>query len=110
MSNLTTKYQLKTIGTQRMHDIIVAPVVTEKATKGSEQSKVTFKVLLDATKPEIKLAVEKLFDVKVMAVNTLRLKGKTKRFKGRIGFRSDSKKAVVTLAEGQTLDVASGVN
>lgn len=91
------------------YDIIRAPVITEKATLQSEQNKVVFKVALDATKPEIKDAVEALFKVKVLAVNTLRVKGKTKRFKGVPGRRSDIKKAVVTLAEGQAIDVSTGL-
>lgn len=97
------------ISKERMYDIIRAPVITEKATMGSEHNQVTFKVPLDASKPEIKAAVEGVFGVKVTAVNTLRAKGKVKRFRGRIGQRSDVKKAVVTLAEGQTIDVTTGV-
>lgn len=98
-----------TISKERMYDIIRAPVITEKATMGSEHNQVTFKVPLNASKPEIKLAVEGVFGVKVTAVNTLRVKGKVKRFRGRIGQRSDVKKAVVTLAEGQSIDVTTGV-
>jgi large subunit ribosomal protein L23 len=97
------------ISKERMYDIIRAPVITEKATMGSEHNQVTFKVPLDAAKPEIKAAVEGVFGVKVTAVNTLITKGKTKRFRGRLGVRSDVKKAVVTLAEGQTIDVTTGV-
>jgi large subunit ribosomal protein L23 len=92
-----------------MYDVIVAPVVTEKSTRVSEHNQVVFKVRNDATKPQIKAAVEGLFGVKVTAVNTLIQKGKTKRFKGRVGFRSDVKKAVVTLAEGQNIDVTTGI-
>lgn len=99
----------KTISKERMYDIIRAPVITEKATMGSEHNQVTFKVPLDATKPEIKAAIEGVFGVKVNAVNTLIAKGKVKRFRGRVGQRSDVKKAVVTLAEGQTIDVTTGV-
>ena len=99
----------ETVITPRMYDVIESPVITEKATMGSEHGHVTFRVRLDATKPEIKQAVEALFKVKVRAVNTLRVKGKTKVFKGRRGQRSDYKKAVVTLAEGQSIDVASGI-
>ena len=99
----------KTISKERMYDIIRAPVITEKATMGSEHNQVTFKVPLDASKPEIKAAVEGVFGVKVNAVNTLIAKGKVKRFRGRVGQRSDVKKAVVTLAEGQTIDVTTGV-
>ncbi len=93
----------------RHYDVIRSPVITEKATLASEHSKVIFRVALDATKDEIKQAVEKLFDVKVTAVNTLVTKGKVKRFKGRLGQRSDVKKAVVTLAEGQSIDVTTGL-
>ena len=92
-----------------MYDVIVAPVVTEKSTRVSEHNQVVFKVRNDATKPQIKAAVEGLFGVKVTAVNTLIQKGKMKRFKGRVGFRSDVKKAIVTLAEGQSIDVTTGV-
>ena len=92
-----------------MYDVIVAPVVTEKSTRVSEHNQVVFKVKKTATKPEIKAAVEGLFGVKVTAVNTLIQKGKTKRFKGRVGYRSDVKKAIVTLAEGQRIDVTTGI-
>lgn len=98
-----------TISKERMYDIIRAPVITEKATMGSEHNQVTFKVPLDASKPEIKAAVEGVFGVKVNAVNTIVSKGKVKRFRGRIGQRSDVKKAIVTLAEGQSIDVTTGV-
>ena len=98
-----------TLSKERMYDVILSPVITEKATRLSEYNQVVFKVALDATKPEIKAAVEKLFKVKVTAVNTLRQLGKTKQFKGRSGFRSDSKKAMVTLAEGNTIDITSKV-
>ncbi|WP_293869068.1 50S ribosomal protein L23 [uncultured Alsobacter sp.] len=93
----------------RHYDVIVGPIVTEKATTASEQNKVVFKVRKDATKPQIKAAVEKLFDVKVEGVNTLVRKGKVKRFRGTLGQQSDVKKAVVTLAEGQTIDVTTGL-
>ncbi|MBB3771083.1 MULTISPECIES: 50S ribosomal protein L23 [Ancylobacter] len=93
----------------RHYDVIVSPVITEKATAASEHNKVVFKVALTATKPQIKEAVEKLFDVKVESVNTLVRKGKTKFFKGRKGVQSDVKKAVVTLAEGHTIDITSGL-
>ncbi len=95
--------------TESMYNILLSPVITEKATLGSEHRQVTFRVALLATKPEIKEAIEKLFDVKVLAVNTLRQKGKVKQFKGQLGRRVDYKKAMVTLAEGQTLDVTAGV-
>ncbi len=94
---------------ERMYDIIRAPVITEKATMGSEHNQVTFKVPLDASKPEIRAAVEGVFGVKVKAVNTSVLKGKVKRFKGRVGQRSDVKKAIVTLAAGNSIDVTTGV-
>ena len=93
----------------RHYDVITAPIITEKATMGSEQGQVTFRVPLDATKPEIKAAVEALFKVEVKAVNTLIHKGKTKRFKGMPGRRSDVKKAIVTLAPGQSIDVTTGI-
>ncbi|MFL5334849.1 MAG: 50S ribosomal protein L23 [Geminicoccaceae bacterium] len=92
-----------------MYDVIVAPMVTEKSTRVSEHNQVVFKVRMDATKPEIKAAIEGLFGVKVTAVNTLVQKGKMKRFKGRVGFRSDFKKAIVTLVEGQNIDVTTGI-
>jgi large subunit ribosomal protein L23 len=99
----------KTLSAERMYDLIIAPVITEKATMGSEHGHVTFKVAMDAKKPEIKAAVESLFKVKVTAVNTIVVKGKTKRFRGTIGFRSDYKKAIVTLADGSAIDVTTGV-
>ena len=93
----------------RHYDVIVSPVITEKATNLSEQNKVIFRVRADATKPQIKEAVEKLFDVKVRSVNTLVTKGKVKMFRGIRGKRSDVKKAVVTLEEGQAIDVTTGL-
>ena len=93
----------------RAYDLIRSPMVTEKSTMGSEHNQITFRVPLDATKPEIKQAVEMLFKVKVTAVNTLRQKGKTKRFRGKLGKRSDYKKAVVSLAEGENIDVTTGI-
>ena len=92
-----------------MYDVVLAPVVTEKSTRVSEHNQIVFKVRMEATKPEIKAAVEGRFNVKVTAVNTLVQKGKMKRFKGRVGFRSDVKKAIVTLAEGQSIDVTTGI-
>ncbi len=92
-----------------MYDVILAPVVTEKSTRVSEHNQVVFKVRMEASKPDIKAAVEGIFGVKVLAVNTLVQKGKMKRFKGRVGFRSDAKKAIVTLAEGQNIDVTTGI-
>ena len=93
----------------RHYDVIKSPVITEKATALSEQNKVVFRVAPDATKPAIKEAVERLFDVKVVSVNTLVTKGKEKFFRGRRGRRSDVKKAVVTLEEGQSIDVTTGL-
>ncbi|WP_029355696.1 50S ribosomal protein L23 [Bosea sp. 117] len=93
----------------RHYDVIVSPVITEKATTASEHNQVVFKVALTATKPQIKEAVEKLFDVKVKSVNTLVRKGKTKFFKGRKGVQNDVKKAVVTLVEGHTIDITTGL-
>lgn len=94
---------------ERLYDVVLAPVITEKSTLGSEHNQVTFKVAKDATKPEIKAAIEELFSVKVKAVNTLNQKGKVKRFRGRLGKRNDIKKAIVTLHEGETLDVTTGI-
>jgi large subunit ribosomal protein L23 len=93
----------------RHYDVILSPVITEKATTASEHGKVVFKVALKATKPQIKEAVEKLFDVKVKRVNTLRRRGKWKTFKGRLGRQSDSKRAIVTLEDGQKIDVTTGL-
>ena len=94
----------------RHYDIIVAPVITEKATVLSEQNKVVFRVPLSATKKDIKEAVEKLFNVKVGAVNTLVRKGKTKQFRGVPGKRSDYKNAIVTLLDGYSIDVTTGLS
>jgi len=91
------------------YDVIVSPVITEKSTMASEHNQVVFRVAKNATKPEIKKAVESLFDVKVKAVNTLVRKGKQKRFRGILGKQSDFKKAIVTLVEGQTIDVTTGL-
>ena len=93
----------------RHYDVIVTPAITEKSTMASENNQVVFNVARKATKPEIKAAVEALFGVKGKAVNTLLRKGKTKRFRGRVGQQSDVKKAIVTLAEGQSIDVATGL-
>ena len=93
----------------RRYDAILSPVITEKATLLSEQNKVVFRVAKDTTKDEIAAAVEALFKVTVTKVNTLVVKGKTKRFRGRPGRRSDVKKAVVTLAEGQSIDITTGL-
>jgi large subunit ribosomal protein L23 len=91
------------------YDVILAPLITEKATLLSEQNKVVFKVARGATKEAIAEAVEELFKVKVVKVNTLNQKGKTKRFRGRPGRRSDMKKAIVTLQEGQSIDITTGL-
>ena len=103
------KTQTKVQIDPRHYDVIVAPIITEKATNASELNQVVFKVRKDATKTDIKLAVERLFDVKVEAVNTLIRKGKKKTFRGIRGQQVDVKKAVVTLAEGQRIDVTTGV-
>jgi large subunit ribosomal protein L23 len=93
----------------RHYDVIVSPVITEKSTAASEQNQVIFNVARKATKPQIKAAVEALFSVKVTGVNTLMRKGKVKRFRGTVGRQSDVKKAIVTLADGQSIDVATGL-
>lgn len=93
----------------KMYDTLVRPVITEKSMLSSENGKVTFLVPLSATKDEVKAAVEAIFNVKVNKVNTIRQFGKEKRFRGYVGQRSDFKKAVVTLAEGQNIDVTTGI-
>ena len=98
-----------TVTQLQAYDLITMPMVTEKSTLGSEHNQVTFRVPLTATKPEIKQAVELLFKVKVKAVNTLRQKGKVKRFRGIKGKRADYKKAMVSLAEGESIDVSTGI-
>jgi large subunit ribosomal protein L23 len=98
-----------TLSREAMYQIIRSPVITEKATRLGEHSQMVFRVAIGATKPEIKQAIEGLFGVKVAAVNTLVQKGKTKRFKGRPGVRSDVKKAYVRLVEGQTIDLTTGL-
>jgi large subunit ribosomal protein L23 len=98
------------ISRERAYQIILAPVVTEKATAVSASNQVVFRVALDATKPEIKAAIEGLFNVRVKAVNTLIAKGKSKRFRGRPGKRADVKKAMVRLAPGFSIDLASGLS
>lgn len=109
MSEAEAKPARPVLSRERMYQIILSPVVTEKATLINERNQVTFKVALDATKPEIKAAVETLFGTKVLAVNTLVMKGKSKRFRGRPGQRSDWKKAMVRLAEGQSIDLTTGL-
>ena len=103
------KQKRPVIGRERMYQTILSPLVTEKATLNNERGQVTFKVAPDATKPQIKAAVEGLFGVSVIAVNTIVVKGKTKRFRGRPGQRSDWKKAMVRLAEGQSIDLTTGL-
>ena len=93
----------------KYYDAIVAPIITEKATILSEHNQVVFEVPVKATKPEIKEAVEQLFSVTVEAVNTIRQKGKTKRFRGHAGRRKDIKKAIVTLKDGDSIDIATGL-
>jgi large subunit ribosomal protein L23 len=95
--------------TARHYDTILSPIITEKATVLSEQNKVVFRVAADASKDEIASAIEELFKVTVTKVNTLVTKGKTKRFRGIKGRRSDVKKAIVTLAEGQSIDITTGL-
>jgi large subunit ribosomal protein L23 len=103
------QHRAKHMTREAMFNIIRAPVITEKATLLNERNQVVFRVAIDASKPEIKAAVEGLFSVKVAGVNTLVTKGKTKRFKGRPGVRSDVKKAYVQLAEGQSIDLTTGL-
>jgi large subunit ribosomal protein L23 len=93
----------------RHYDVIIAPHITEKSTLASEHNAVVFKVAGSATKPQIKEAIEAIYDKKVVAVNTLIMKGKTKRWKGKPYTRSDVKKAIVTLAEGEMIDITSGI-
>jgi large subunit ribosomal protein L23 len=93
----------------RHYDVIISPVITEKSTLASERNQVVFKVAREATKPQIKEAVEKLFDVKVKSVNTLVRKGKWKGFRGTLGVQSDTKRAIVTLEEGHRIDVTTGL-
>ena len=97
------------VGDIRHYDVVRAPHITEKSTMASEHNAVVFKVANDATKPQIKAAIEALFDVKVTAVNTIVQKGKVKRWKGKPYTRSDFKKAIVTLAEGSSIDVTTGI-
>lgn len=97
------------VSSERLYELIRRPVVTEKSTRVSEHNQVVFQVPGDASKPEIKAAVEGLFKVKVKAVNTVVVMGKTKRFRGKPGQRSDTKKAYVTLEQGQSIDVSTGI-
>lgn len=91
------------------YDTVLTPVITEKSTIVAENNQIVFEVPLSASKPEIRAAVEQLFNVSVTAVNTILTKGKTKRFRGRLGRRSDVKKAIVTLKDGDTIDIATGL-
>jgi large subunit ribosomal protein L23 len=100
---------LPQLSRQEMYDIIRSPLITEKATAASEHNQVIFRVPVAASKRDVKVAVEGLFSVKVDAVNTIRMMGKFKRVRGRPGFRSDFKKAIVTLAEGSRIDVTTGI-
>lgn len=104
---LSLRRKAEKMSREAMFNIIRAPLITEKATFLSEKNQIAFKVATNATKHQIKVAIETLFDVKVLAVNTLILKGKTKRFRGRLGRRSDVKKAFVQLAEGQSIDLTT---
>ncbi len=104
---LGLRRQAERLSREAMYDIVRAPVITEKATALSERNQVVFRVAIDANKLQIKAAVEGLFGVKVLGVNTLVQKGKTKRFRGRPGVRSDVKKAYVQLAEGQSIDLSA---
>lgn len=106
-----TKYLASavTVSKERTYELLRSPVITEKATLLSEHNQVTFRVPMDANKIEVRKAVETVFGVKVTAVNTLVTKGKTKRFRGRMGRRADVKKAIVTLAEGDSIDITTGV-
>ena len=97
------------IADAKHYDVIRKPIITEKATMASEQNAVVFEVAIDSNKPQIKQAIEALFDVKVKAVNTTITKGKSKRFRGQMGTRKDVKKAYVTLEEGNTIDVSTGL-
>ena len=97
------------VSKERMYEVVRRPLITEKATMMSEHNQVAFEVAIDASKPEIRAAVEGLFNVKVKGVNTSIMKGKTKTFRGRKGKRDDMKKAIVTLADGESIDVTTGV-
>ncbi len=102
-------FQKPKMSREKMYGILLSPVITEKSTLGSEHNQITFRVPLTASKVEIKAAVEHLFEVKVKAVNTIRQNGKVKRTRGTIGRRSDFKKAVVSLEEGHSIDVTTGL-
>ena len=107
---LVARKRAATMSREAMFNVVRSPVITEKATLLTERNQVVFRVAIDATKPEIRAAVQGLFGVTVVAVNTLVQKGKTKRFRGRPGVRSDVKKAYVQLAEGQSIDMSTGLS
>jgi large subunit ribosomal protein L23 len=107
--SLAARRRAENMGREAMYEVLRSPVVTEKATQLSEKNQVVFRVAIDATKPQIKAAVQGLFGVKVLGVNTLVAKGKTKRFRGRPGVRSDVKKAYVQLAPGESIDLSTGL-
>jgi large subunit ribosomal protein L23 len=109
MSKAAKKVTATVVVEPNLYDVIIAPIVTEKSTAALEQNKIVFKVRPDASKPRIKKAVEQIFGVTVMAVNTTILHGKTKRFRGKVGVRSDIKKAVVTLKKGDHIDLSAKV-
>jgi large subunit ribosomal protein L23 len=108
---MTKAYRMRPVkvSEERRYEVIRRPLITEKSTLLSEHNQVSFLVAIDASKPEIKAAVEDLFKVKVTAVNTLVMKGKEKRFRGRMGRRADTKKAIVTLGEGHSIDISTGL-
>jgi large subunit ribosomal protein L23 len=106
---LAARKKAATMSRETMYGIVRAPVITEKATNLTDKGQYVFRVSLEASKPEIKRAVEELFGVLVVSVNTLVQKGKTKRFRGRAGMRSDTKKAVVQLSPGQSIDFSARV-
>lgn len=107
-SNRKPRGRIK-VSSERMYELVRSPIITEKATMVSEHNQFMFRVPVDATKPEIRAAVEGLFNVKVTAVNTILQKGKTKRWRGQLGRRNDVKKAVVSLADGDSIDITTGV-
>ncbi|PZW39990.1 LSU ribosomal protein L23P [Humitalea rosea] len=109
MSEVQRRAAKTVISREKMYQTILSPLVTEKATMLSETGQIVFRVPLEASKPEIKAAVEGLFGVTVLAVNTLVVKGKSKRFKGRPGQRSDWKKAMIRLEAGQSIDLTTGL-
>ncbi len=97
------------VSNAKLYDVLLGPVVTEKSTMGSEHNQVTFRVPLTASKPQIREAVEGIFGVKVKAVNTTRVRGKVKQFRGRTGKRPDYKKAMITLVDGESIDITTGI-